>query len=289
MSKNILSSELVIAKTLVSEADDLAGEYESFHNNYIVAGRAALYQSLGKMYSLAQKLDHSVDKQEQISSMREILSEKFGIRTQENTSDIAVLVRYITRTDRKTTHVYARAIEVAKANAIPVAQFASFLEQAGGVERIRSSSVQDVESGEADSAESLFEAKLGLTQRYLDARKEFPITTFTLDDKQAKQLGGDIGNTGLILCAQQGGRIHVLAKVPTDSSLEKKAVEMLAQQLPDDLRPVRKSLDRFCVKAMKKRAKNTLKNLIKQRPELAASMMRVKRIRNLLEVTQNNI
>lgn len=289
MSNIISSNQLVISKTLISEADGLASEYESFYSNYIVAGRTALYQSLGKMYALAQKLDQSADKQEQVASMRKILSEKYNIRTQENTSDVAVLVRYITRADRKTTHVYARAIEAAKANEVPELHFAGYLEQEGGVERIRANGVQGSESGEADSSESLFEAKLGLTQRYLHARKEFPIKTFTLDDKQAKQLGGDVGNTGLLLCALQGGRFHVLAKVPTDSALEKKAVEMLAQQLPDDLRQVRKSVDRFYAKAMKKRATNTLKDLIKQRPELAASMMRIKRIRNLADMQLQNL
>jgi|GEM_PF-988447 len=286
MNNSISNSELEITNTIFLEADDLAAEYEGFHNNFIVAGRTALYQSLGKIYALAQKLDHSVDKREQIVKMRNILSEKYDIRTQENTSDVAVLVRYITRTDRKTTHVYARAIETAKANAIPAAEFSKFLEQAGGVERIRADGVLGNEGENGDHSKLLFEEKLDLTRRYLDARREYPATTFTLDEKQAMQFGGHISNFGLALCAQKDGRYQVLAKIPADLSLEKRAVEILAHQLPDDLSSVRKNVDRFYVKAMEKRASNTLKGLIKKRPELAAGVLRINRIRNL--VVQSN-
>ncbi|MBU3615381.1 hypothetical protein ICN46_10810 [Polynucleobacter sp. Latsch14-2] len=278
MSNIISSNQLVISKTLISEADGLASEYESFYSNYIVAGRTALYQSLGKMYALAQKLDQSADKQEQVASMRKILSEKYNIRTQENTSDVAVLVRYITRADRKTTHVYARAIEAAKANEVPELHFARYLEQEGGVERIRAEG--------AESADTDLSKRLGIAKMYLNARRAFPLTSFKLNPKSTIQLEGS-SDLNVLICSESEGRQYVLAKLPIDSTLEKKVLDGLLQQLPNDLRNMSRQVTEFHKKAIKKQSKNTFKAIVKKRPVLAAGMLRIKRIRNLTAQSNN--
>ena len=278
MSNIISSNQLVISKTLISEADGLASEYESFYSNYIVAGRTALYQSLGKMYALAQKLDQSADKQEQVASMRKILSEKYNIRTQENTSDVAVLVRYITRADRKTTHVYARAIEAAKANEVPELHFAGYLEQEGGVERIRAEG--------AESADTDLSKRLGIAKMYLNARRAFPLTSFKLNPKSTIQLEGS-SDLNVLICSESEGRQYVLAKLPIDSTLEKKVLDGLLQQLPNDLRNMSRQVTEFHKKAIKKQSKNTFKAIVKKRPVLAAGMLRIKRIRNLTAQSNN--
>ena len=278
MSNIISNNQLVISKTLISEADGLASEYESFYSNYIVAGRTALYQSLGKMYALAQKLDQSADKQEQVASMRKILSEKYNIRTQENTSDVAVLVRYITRADRKTTHVYARAIEAAKANEVPELHFAGYLEQEGGVERIRAEG--------AESADTDLSKRLGIAKMYLNARRAFPLTSFKLNPKSTIQLEGS-SDLNVLICSESEGRQYVLAKLPIDSTLEKKVLDGLLQQLPNDLRSMSRQVTEFHKKAIKKKSKNTFKAIVKKRPVLAAGMLRIKRIRNLTAQSNN--
>ena len=278
MSNIISNNQLVISKTLISEADGLASEYESFYSNYIVAGRTALYQSLGKMYALAQKLDQSADKQEQVASMRQILSEKYNIRTQENTSDVAVLVRYITRADRKTTHVYARAIEAAKANEVPELHFAGYLEQEGGVERIRAEG--------AESADTDLSKRLGIAKMYLNARRAFPLTSFKLNPKSTIQLEGS-SDLNVLICSESEGRQYVLAKLPIDSTLEKKVLDGLLQQLPNDLRNMSRQVTEFHKKAIKKQSKNTFKAIVKKRPVLAAGMLRIKRIRNLTAQSNN--
>ena len=206
-----------------------------------------------------------------------------GIKTQQNTSDITVLVRYITRADRKTAHVYARAIETARANQIAPAHFAGYLEQAGGVERIRANGVESVDNNVLKPG---LQEKLDLTRKYLNARREFPIATVAVNAKQAVNFGG-ASNLNVLVCSEHEGRYYVLAKLSADEALEKKLVEALAQQLPDDLKQVHKNVDRFYTKAMKKRSQNTLKALIKQRPAVAAGMLRVNRIRSLALAKSN--
>ena len=269
--------------SLIKQADNLAAQHENFHSNYIVAGRTALYGLLASIYELAEKLDCHIDKEGQLMSMRSILAEKFDIRTQDNTPDLTVLVRYVTRADRKTAHIYARAIETAKTHQIPPDQLAGYLEKQGGIERIRTNGVTD--SGNA-KADEVLEERVELTKRYLDARNEYPISSFKLGKSQLEKLG-DFSGLSLLICSESEGRISVLAKAPYDPKLEKKVIESIALGLPEELRPVRKNIERFHSKAMKQRSKNTLKKIIKKRPSLAAGMMRAQKIR-LLSLAKSN-
>ncbi len=130
-------TKLVVTKSLIAQADEVASAHEQFNLQYVVGGRVALYQLLGRMFALVQQFESAPDRKELISKIRHQLRSEHGIKTQANSSDTTVLVRYMTRTDRKTAHVYARAIESARANSISVDQLPSYIEQAGGLEQIR--------------------------------------------------------------------------------------------------------------------------------------------------------
>jgi hypothetical protein len=277
------NGSLMVTKTLIGQAEDLAAEHEAFNTNYVIGGRKALYSLLGKIAALVEQFDAAVDKDELLEIVRTQLQEQYGIRTQQNTSDITVLVRYITRADRKTAHVYARAIETARANQIAPAHFAGYLEQVGGVERIRANGV---ESADNSVLKPSLQEKLNLTRKYLNARREFPIATVSVNTKQAVNFG-PASHLNVLVCSEREGRYYVLAKLSADETLEKKLVEALAQQLPDNLKQVDKNIDRFYDKAMKKRSQNTLKALIKLRPAVAAGMLRANRIRSLALAKSN--
>ena len=62
-------SQLLITKSLVCQADDLAEEHEQFNTNYIVGGRLALYELLGKIFDLYKALEASPDKKAQLLSL----------------------------------------------------------------------------------------------------------------------------------------------------------------------------------------------------------------------------
>ena len=132
-----------VSKTLIAQADDLALEHERFHTNYVIAGRMALYALLGKIYELVLKVESSSDCDFFIGQMRKSLKSKHSIRTQDNSSTAAIVVRYVTRADRKTAHVYARAIEAAKASQVPAVGFSDYVDEQGGVEKIRSNQAQN--------------------------------------------------------------------------------------------------------------------------------------------------
>ena len=58
----VVQNQLAITKSFIGQADDLALDHELFNERYIVAGRIALYDLLGKIYELAENLDKLIDK-----------------------------------------------------------------------------------------------------------------------------------------------------------------------------------------------------------------------------------
>ena len=263
-----LTNKLVITKTLIGEADDLAKEHEAFQDRYIVGGRKALYELIGKIYFLAEKLDGCIDRVEQLDLLRNILLREYGIKTQYNTSDITVLVRYITRADRKTAHVYARAIETARANQIEPAQFARYLEQAGGVERIRADGV--ISNGINHDVTNNAEEMMNLTRKYLDARSELPIKSFKLSNKAPAFKS--TAKLNYFACYERNGRYYVLTQLPVDLKQETDLIKGLSESICENLSRARRNVGKFHTKAMGKRSERTIREITKKRPELGAKM-----------------
>lgn len=264
-------TQLKIVKTLIGQADDLAREHEEFNDRYIISGRKALYELLGKIYALAEKLDDCNDRGDQVAILRKVLSEKYGIRTQENTSDTTILVRYITQADRKTAHVYSRAIETARMNKVDSPNFAGYIEGAGGLERIRADNAcpaityKEVEAIEADR-----ELRLELARKYLTARTELPLASFRLG---RRYLGLSKSNAfKQFICYERGGRYYVLEEQQIDKTQELKMISELSKKFSDDIATITKNVNIFHAKAMLKRKKRTIKEISKKCPEIAASI-----------------
>jgi len=269
-----IGSELVLTKTIIGQADDLALEHEDFSEQYIIAGRKAMYKLLEKIYALSEQLDKSIDKEEQITLLRRILAEKHGIRTQQNTSDVTVLVRYITKADRKTAHVYSRAIEIARMNRVDSSNFVGYVEQAGGVERIRSSSATNKELHQDLSAiESEIEYKYELARKYLTARTELPLASFNLGKRYTQT--SKTNSYKQFIGYERNGRYYVLTQQDLDGNQELKLIEQIAEWLDPNLKYAEKKVIAFYSKAMLKRKQRTMKEITRRRPELAARIRQV--------------
>jgi hypothetical protein len=244
-----LHGDEVVLKSLVSQAKELAEEHEQFHEQVIVGGRKALYAMLAKILALVKKFDASVDKTELISFMRQEMQNNHGIRTQENTSDIAVIVRYITRADRKTTHVYVRAIESALESGTQVEYFPAFLERNGGVERIRAVGVS---GSQQELAEKRAKEKIEQTLAFLRARTEIPFATFDAPEK----FSGIYSNScefEYVICCQVGNKYRVVGKLPAEIEVENYAIKQFSKIVTATVDADPDALPRLVEKAKQKR------------------------------------
>lgn len=240
-----LRTKLVVTKSLIAQADEVASAHEQFNLQYVVGGRAALYQLLGRMLSLVQQFESAPDRKELISKIRHQLRSEYGIKTQANSSDTTVLVRYMTRTDRKTAHVYARAIESARANSISVDQLPSYIEQAGGLEQIRTDGAM-AESPEDQSAQA---ERIGLAEEYLRCRAEVPIQSF-----EAHRLFDNFDDHGAVysyfVCARKGdGKYHVLSRIPAPRDFERLVVRNFSELIGKNLAEAKELVSRLRMNA----------------------------------------
>lgn len=252
----------VVTKSLVCQADDLAEEHEKFNANYIVAGRLALYELLGKMYGLYKVLEASPDKKAQLSDMKHKLMHQHKIRVQANSSDAGILVRYITRAERKTAHIYARVIEQALANQISSEQFVGYIEQCGGIEQMRLSGVD-----QAKAAQNVQNSKdnLELGWKYCEAREELPFSSFPL-----KNIFEYEGKEGVCYeyyaCIRRGNSRYVVANIPADRAFEERAVTLIGNNLAITAPNIGEKVDELYEKARqahKERISKEMPRLVK--------------------------
>lgn len=246
----VKKSNLVVTKSLIGQAEDLAAEHEQFNEQYVIGGRKALYEMLGKIYTLVELFDQSIDKADLIKMVRKSLQEQYGIKTQDNTSDTTVLVRFITRADRKTAHVYARAIEAAREDGIKTGDFPAYIERGGGIERIRAIGV---DASIAESKKELEEEKVSLAHTFLSARCEIPFASFdapnAFRDIYSKNCAYE-----LVICSMgMDGKYNVIGKLPADQALEAIAIKYFAKYLCKDIESARKGVDSLVANAEKKK------------------------------------
>ena len=241
--------QAIITRSLIGQAQDLSEEHELFHEQYVIGGRKALYAMLAKILGLVRQFEASPDKSDLVSLMRQELAEKYGIRTQDNTSYIAVIVRYITRADRKTTHVYARAIESALESGTQVESFPTFLEHHGGVDRIRSVGADD---SPQNLAEALAKEKNDLTLAFLRARTEIPFASFAAP-KQFVDLESGSCEFEHVICCHVGSQYHVIGKLPAESDVENYAIKKFSTMVASDIDAARINVAKFVQLANEKK------------------------------------
>ena len=216
-------SNKTLVLSLIAEADEVAKEHETYHEQFVVSANDALYKILANMLQVCINVDASSDSDRVVKEMRNKLKSDFGIKTQSNSRTSSIVVRYIVRSSRKTAHVYGRVIEVAMANSISPEQLPDFIRDRGGIEEIRLS----VSNAEENKAES---------DRWANARSALSVLLY-----QREPIGKVVMNTNTLLPAAcdvefsylicnknlKSGEIDVLGALYPSADLETRALELL--------------------------------------------------------------
>lgn len=226
-----MKQQVEVTKTLIGQADDIAAAHEQFTTHYVVGGRMALYTLLGEMLRVVNSFEVALDREDLLELVKRRLKAEFGIKTQQNSSDTAVLIRYMTRTDRKTAHVYTRVLESAKQCGISPEQLPAFIEGAGGVERIRAlSSNQSKASNENGTDECAT-----LAEEYLGYREVLPLASFDANEFLDQVTSGDTKYAYFICIRKPDGKFYVLAPIPATREFERSAIDRLSSVICEDM------------------------------------------------------
>ena len=246
------TTQSIVTKSLIGQAEDLAAEHEQFNEHYVVNGRKALYALLEKIFLLAQQFEESPDKEDLNHLLKKDLCEKHGIRVQANTSNVSMLVRYITRAERKTAHVYARAIESAMAKKISSLTFEQYVEMSGGLEKIR---IDGVDTTVKSPKQLVDEEKTNLSRKFLVARTEFPFATIKAPEKFEGMTNPNC-EFELVICRWIAGEYRVVGKLPPTLENEYFMLREFSNFLfgeGNSLEKVRDAVDTLMKKAEEKR------------------------------------
>ena len=244
------TDQLVVNKSLISQAEELATEHDLFNDQYIVTGRRKLYELLSKIMELAEQFEASPDKEDLLFNLRYKLKEA-NIKVQENTSDVALLVKYITRADRKTAHVYTRAIETAMACHYKAAELPEAIVSAGGLEKLRLAAVDDEK---VILQQQLEVERLELTRTYLQSRGHFPFAQFPAP-KQFENIYNNNCEFEYVVCTISNGQYNVVCKLPAEVEFENYALKRLSINLCQDMDLARESIAKMRIKRDEAREK----------------------------------
>lgn len=125
---SVLRKGDVIAKKLEAS--------ETSKIDFTNSSRQVTYDLLVEVLAYVEELDKRADLTDVLDSMRLQLWKNWKIKTQENTSDLGVIVKYITRTKRKNAHMYARVLEEARKHKANSGNLLIYIDQRGGINKI---------------------------------------------------------------------------------------------------------------------------------------------------------
>jgi hypothetical protein len=241
------TTNLIVTKSLMAQAIGLAEAHNTFHTQYVIGGRKALYVMLANIMRFTVEVNASVEKDVLLKSIRHELQNKYNIKTQANSSTTAILVKYITRADRKTTHVYARAIDAAIASDVKADEFVEFAETEGGLEQI---SAIGVDADVKEKADTVASEKFALAEEYLIAREEVP---FEVLDSSLNRMDSEC-RYEYLMCINTGKQLKVVMKVPADLAFEQRATKLIGDFSLKDWEKDSKACRKFIEAANIKRA-----------------------------------
>jgi hypothetical protein len=119
----------------LKECDELTRQASHFQEEFIVRGNQALYKLLSDIYTFALKVQLSEYHHHIMVAMKSALKDR-GIKVQENTSEMMVVVKYIVGADRKRAANYARVLDVAVKENLAAKDLADYITRRGGINQV---------------------------------------------------------------------------------------------------------------------------------------------------------
>ncbi len=126
-----------IQKIIVDKAELLSLRHSSYVDKFVTLANDELYAILAAIMALYEQVNDSQDQAKLVKHIRQNLSSVHNIKTQANTKTTALVVKLVTRANRKTSHVYSRVLEVAIASGVKSEGLVEFIKLKGGIDKVR--------------------------------------------------------------------------------------------------------------------------------------------------------
>lgn len=166
---------------LLEQGTALSGKHDTYVETYVEKGNEQLGVLLSEVLAYAQEVLAMPNLEQVIKKMRRTLSREYGIKTQINSPNLNIIVRYVIRKNRKTAHVYARVLQTAIDAKVGPEALSEFIKSNGGVERIRQSTVNiELIKAKEEKQQYLNDNAVAYARFYFEDRAKKPLATFTI-------------------------------------------------------------------------------------------------------------
>ena len=135
MKKKIIKID--INQAIITHAESLAQRHASYVNEFVTRANTELYEILAEIHKLYEQVDGSKQRDKLVKKIRQCLKSSHNIKTQVNTKTTTLVVKLVTRANRKTSHVYSRVLEVAIAAGVKSDGLVEFIKLKGGIDKVR--------------------------------------------------------------------------------------------------------------------------------------------------------
>jgi hypothetical protein len=126
-----------INQAIITHADTLAERHASYVNEFVTRANTELYEILAEIHKLYEQVQSSKQRDKLVKKIRQRLKSSHNIKTQANTKTATLVVKLVTRANRKTSHVYSRVLEVAIAAGVNSDGLVEFIKLKGGIDKVR--------------------------------------------------------------------------------------------------------------------------------------------------------
>jgi hypothetical protein len=213
-------------RAFITQGECLAIKHENYVAQYVTKANEDLYLLLGEILSFAEGILVTKNVKQIIKEMRSELTYTHKIKTQKNSTDLNIIVRFVTRTSRKNALIYSQVLAKAISLNIKSAELAQYIKANGGINKIRDKSNSTIT---ADQANKLANLQTYYANKLLEARAEAsPYATFEIDKARTNELH-DIARHGdyiYMVCKSNGvGKFIVIDAVAMDKDLEARLLQ----------------------------------------------------------------
>jgi hypothetical protein len=165
--------------SLIRELDALSSACGHWEQTAYKTANEGLYAILSHVYQAYEVGFLGRDGKAQVA-LRKALVEKmavFNMRIVKGTSVLAMMLRYVFKSDRKRISRYVKAIIAANSHGVRSSQLADWLRESGGIDEVSKAITVDTVAAQKGAA---VEAEMTLLLEWMEHRKSEPLATVAL-------------------------------------------------------------------------------------------------------------
>ena len=213
-------------RAFMTQGECLAIKHENYVAQYVTKANEDLYLLLGEILSFAEAILTTKNVKGIIKEMRKELSYTHKIKTQKNSTDLSIIVRFVTRTSRKNALIYSQVLDRALNLNIKSAELPKYIKANGGINKIREKANNSLTN---DQANKLANLQTYYANKLLEARAETcPYATFDIDKSRTSELHDITCHSKYVymVCKKNGvGKFTVIDAVAMDNDLEARLLQ----------------------------------------------------------------